>query len=245
MTKVDEVGPDLYRISVFASEFQLQFNHFLVKDDEPLLFHAGLNAMFDDVREGVSQIIDPAELRWISFSHFESDECGALNRWLELAPNAETACSLLGALVSVNDFATKPARGLEDGDVLETGKYRFQLVRTPHLPHGWDAAVLFEQTAKTLLCSDLFHQVGDVEPLTGSDVVGRSREAMESYQAGPLADYAPYTHYTATLFDKLAALAPQRLAIMHGSSFEGDGTRALADLGVVFREVFGSKAEST
>ena len=245
MTKVDEVGPDLYRISVFASEFQLQFNHFLVKDDKPLLFHAGLNAMFDDVREGVSQIIDPAELRWISFSHFESDECGALNRWLELAPNAETACSLLGALVSVNDFATKPARGLEDGDVLATGKYRFQLVRTPHLPHGWDAAVLFEQTAKTLLCSDLFHQVGDVEPLTGSDVVGRSREAMESYQAGPLADYAPYTHYTATLFDKLAALAPQRLAIMHGSSFEGDGTRALADLGVVFREVFGSKAEST
>ena len=245
MAKVDEVGPDLYRISVFASEFQLQFNHFLVKDDEPLLFHTGLNAMFDDVREGVSQIIDPAELRWISFSHFESDECGALNRWLELALNAETACSLLGALVSVNDFATKLARGLADGDVLETGKYRFQLVRTPHLPHGWDAAVLFEQTAKTLLCSDLFHQVGDVEPLTGSDVVGRSREAMESYQAGPLADYAPYTHYTATLFDKLAALAPERLAIMHGSSFEGDGARALADLGVAFREVFGSEAQST
>ena len=207
MAKVDEVGPDLYRISVFAPEFQLQFNHFLVKDDEPLLFHTGLNGMFDDVREGVSQIIEPAELRWVSFSHFESDECGALNRWLELAPNAETACSLLGALVSVNDFATKPARGLADGEVLETGKYRFQLVRTPHLPHGWDAAVLFEQTAKTRLCSDLFHQVGDVEPLTGSDVVGRSREAMESYQAGPLADYAPYTHYTATLFDKLAGVA--------------------------------------
>ena len=245
MSKVDEVGPDLYRISVFAPEFQLQFNHFLVKDDEPLLFHTGLNMMFDDVQRAVAQVIDPATLRWVSFSHFESDECGSLNRWLDLAPNAEAACSLLGAMVSVNDFATRPARGMADGEILETGKYRFQLVRTPHLPHGWDAAVLFEQTTRTLLCSDLFHQVGDVEPLTSSDVVGRSKEAMEDYQAGPLADYSPYTHYTAALFEKLAALAPERLAIMHGSSFEGDGSRALTDLGVAFREVFGAEPKST
>ena len=201
--------------------------------------------MFDDVQKAVAQVIDPATLRWISFSHFESDECGSLNRWLELAPNAEPACSLIGAMVSVNDFATRPARGMSDGETLETGQYHFQLVRTPHLPHGWDASVLFEQTTKTLLCSDLFHQVGDVEPLTSSDVVGRSKEAMEGYQAGPLADYAPYTHYTAKLFDKLAALAPERLAVMHGSSFEGDGSRALADLGTAFREVFGTEAEST
>ena len=241
MAKLDEVGPDLYRISVFVPEFQLQFNHFLVKDEEPLLFHAGLNMMFDDVRETVAQVLDPAALRWISFSHFESDECGALNRWLDLAPRAQAVCSMLGAMVSVNDFATRPARGMEDGETLETGKYQFQLVRTPHLPHGWDASVLFEQRSKTLLCSDLFHQVGDVEPLTRSDVVGRSREAMQAYQAGPLADYAPYTHYTAKLFDKLAALAPERLAIMHGSSFEGDGKRALNDLGVAFRDVFGGQ----
>jgi flavorubredoxin len=243
MAQLHEVGPDLYRISVFVPEFQLQFNHFLVKDDEPLLFHAGLNRMFDDVREAVTRVIDPATLRWVSFSHFESDECGALNRWLELAPRAEAACSMLGAMVSVNDFAIRPARGMEDGETIETGKYRFQLVRTPHLPHGWDASVLFEQRSKTLLCSDLFHQVGDVEPLTTSDVVGRSKEAMRAYQAGPLADYAPYTHYTARLFDKLAALAPQRLAIMHGSAFEGDGRRALNDLGVAFREVFGGGAK--
>jgi flavorubredoxin len=243
MTKVDEVGPDLYRISVFAPEFQLQFNHFLVKDDEPLLFHTGLNGMFDEVREAASRVIDLATLRWISFSHFESDECGSLNRWLELAPHAQPACSTLGALVTVNDFSTRPARGMEDGETLETGKYRFQLVRTPHLPHGWDASVLFEQTTKTLLCSDLFHQVGDVEPLTRSDVVGRSSEAMRAYQAGPLADYSPYTPYTARLFDKLAALAPERLAIMHGSSFEGDGRRALNDLGVAFRQVFGGVPE--
>jgi flavorubredoxin len=243
MARVDEVGPDLYRISIFMPEFQLQFNHFLVKDEEPLLFHTGLNLMFDDVRGALAQVIDPTALRWISFSHFESDECGSLNRWLEVAPRAEPVCSLLGAMVSVNDFAKRPARGLNDGETFQTGKRTFQLVRTPHLPHGWDACVLFEQTTKTLLCSDLFHQVGDVEPLTNSDVVGRSHEAMKAYQAGPLADYAPYTHYTGKLFDKLAALAPERLAIMHGSTFEGDGRRALGDLAVAFREVFGAEAK--
>jgi hypothetical protein len=143
----------------------------------------------------------------------------------------------------VNAFAVRPARGLADGEVLPTGKYRFRLCRTPHLPHGWDASVLFEETAKTLLCSDLFHQVGDVEPLTTSDVVGRSREALEAYQAGVLAEYSPYTHYTDRLFQKLASLDPQRFAIMHGSSFEGDGARALTDLAVVFKEMFSSKEQ--
>jgi hypothetical protein len=144
--------------------------------------------------------------------------------------------------VSVDDFSTRPARGLADGEQLVTGKYRFRVCRTPHLPHGWDAAVLFEETQKTLLCSDLFHQVGNVEPLTTSDVVGRSVEAMKAYQGGVLADYAPYTHYTNRLFEKLAALKPQRLAIMHGSSFEGDGARALEDLASGFKEVFGRES---
>jgi hypothetical protein len=142
-------------------------------------------------------------------------------------------------MVSVNDFSGRPAKGLADGELLVTGKYQFRLCRTPHLPHGWDAAVLFEENERTLLCSDLFHQVGDVEPLTTSDVVGRSVEAMKAYQAGVLAEYAPYTHYTDQLFGKLAALKPKRLAIMHGSSFEGDGTRALSNLAAGFKEVFG------
>ena len=241
MAKVSEIGPEIYRISEFVPEFQLQFNHFLVNDDEPLLFHTGLKQMFPVIREAVATILDPAKIRWISFSHFESDECGALNHWLELAPNAEPACSLLGALVSVNDFSLRPAKGMNDGEVLQTGRRRFQLCRTPHLPHGWDASVLYEETTGTLLCSDLFHQVGEVEPLTESDVVERSRSAMKEYQAGPLAEYAPYTHYTAKLFDKLAALKPKRLAIMHGSSFEGDGEQALRDLGGAFKEVFGQE----
>ncbi len=238
MAVVTEIGPDLYRISIFVPEFGLQFNHFVVKDEEPLLFHAGLKAMFPELRESLAKVLDPAHLRWISFSHFESDECGGLNEWLAIAPRAQAACSELGAMVSVNDFTGRPAKGLADGECLTTGKYRFRLCRTPHLPHGWDAAVLFEETQGTLLCSDLFHQLGDVEPLTTSDVVGRSAEAMRQYQGGVLADYAPYTHYTDRLFQKLAELKPRRLAIMHGSSFEGDGARALRDLAVAFRQTF-------
>jgi flavorubredoxin len=239
MGVVTEIGPDLYRISIYVPEFDLQFNHFVVDDDEPILYHAGLRGMFPLLREAVATILDPAGLRWISFSHFESDECGGLNDWLAVAPAAQAACSDLGAMVSVNDFSGRPAKGLADGELLVTGKYQFRLCRTPHLPHGWDAAVLFEETERTLLCSDLFHQVGDVEPLTTSDVVGRSVEAMKAYQAGVLAEYAPYTHYTDQLFGKLAALKPKRLAIMHGSSFEGDGARALSDLAAGFKEVFG------
>ena len=239
MATVTEIAPDIYRISVFVPEFNLQFNHFFVKDDEPLLFHTGYRGHFSEVREGVASVMDPSLIRWISFSHFESDECGALNEWLEIAPDAQPACSDLGAAVSVNDFSIRPPKGMADGEVLSTGKRRFRLCRTPHLPNGWDAAVLFEETSNTLLCSDLFHQVGKVEPLTESDVVGRSRDAMREYQGGILADYAPYTHYTDKTFQKLAALKPSTLAIMHGSSFTGDGERALRDLAVVFKEIFG------
>ena len=239
MAGVTEVAPDVYRISVYAPLGNLQFNHFLVKDDEPLLFHTGLRGMFPDVREAVSQVIDPSRLRVISFSHFESDECGALQEWLGVAPRAEVVCSDLGALVSVNDFIGRPARGLADGGTFSTGKYRFRFCRTPHLPHGWDAGVLFEETQQTLLCSDLFHQNGDVEPLTESDVVGRSQQSMRDYQAGLLAEYVPYTPLTAQNLAKLAELKPRTLAIMHGSSFSGDGTRALNDLNVALREVFG------
>ncbi len=241
MATVTEIAPDTYRISVFVPEFNLQFNHFLVKDDEPLLFHTGYRGHFSEVREAVASVMDPSRIRWISFSHFESDECGALNEWLEIAPDAQPACSDLGAAVSVNDFSIRPPKGMADGEVLSTGKRRFRLCRTPHLPHGWDAAVLFEETSKTLLCSDLFHQVGKVEPLTESDVVGRSRDAMREYQGGILADYAPYTHYTDKTFQKLAALKPKTLAIMHGSSFTGDGERALGDLAVAFKDIFGGK----
>jgi len=239
MAKVHEIAPDLYRISIYVPDFDLQFNHFLVRDEEPLLFHAGYQRFFPELREAVATLLPPSQIRWISFSHFESDECGALNHWLEIAPAAQAAATVVGVLVSLNDFAIRPPRGMADGETLSTGKYRFRMCSTAHLPHGWDAGVLFEETQRTLLCSDLFHHVGDVEPLTESDIVGRSRAAMTEYQKGPLANYVPYTPLTGRILEKLAALEPATLATMHGSSFRGDGARALRDLGVALRDTFG------
>jgi flavorubredoxin len=239
MAVTTEIAPNIYRISIFAEWGNLQFNHFLVKDEEPLLFHTGLRGMHAEIRQAVSKLMDVSELRHISFSHFESDECGSLNEWLAAAPQADVICSQVGSLVSVNDFIGREARALADGQTFTTGTYRFRYCQTPHLPHGWDAGVLFEETQKTLLCSDLFHQVGNVEPLTSADVAGRSHQAMKEYQAGILAEYVPYTPLTARNLKKLADLKPKTLAIMHGSSFTGDCARALDDLHVAFREVFG------
>lgn len=237
--RIDEIAPDVHRICVYVPEFQLQFNHFLIRDDEPLLFHAGLRGMFALVREAAARILDPGKLRWISFSHFESDECGALNSWLELAPAAQAACSMVGAIVSVNDYAIRPPRSLVDGEGLATGKYRFRFCYTRHLPHGWDAGLLFEETQRTLLCSDLFHHSGDAAPLTSGDIVGRCKDTLLEYQQGPLADYVPYTPATGGILEKLAGLKPATLAVMHGSSFRGNGEQALVDFAVVYREVFG------
>jgi flavorubredoxin len=166
MTAIDEIAPDLFRLSIQAPDLDMQFNHFLVRDDEPLLFHAGLKGMFPALREAVATLIDPARLRYVAWSHFESDECGALNEWLAIPPHAEPVCTLVGKLVSVDDFSTRPARGMTAADVLSTGKYRYRFYPSPHIPHGWDAGVLFEETKKTLFCSDLFHQFGNVDALT-------------------------------------------------------------------------------
>jgi len=241
MAITTEIAANIYRISIFAQRGNLQFNHFLVKDDESLLFHAGLRGMHAELCEAVSKVIDLSELRHISFSHFESDECGSLNEWLAAAPKADVICGQVGALVNVNDFIGRESRALTDDGTFATGKCRFRYCRTPHLPHGWDAGVLFEETQRTLLCSDLFHQIGDVEPLTSGDVVGRSHQAMKEYQGGILAEYVPYTPLTAQNLKKLADLNPKTLAIMHGSSFTGDCAQALDDLNVMLREVFGSK----
>jgi flavorubredoxin len=236
---IKEIAPDLYRISTYVPEIDLQFNQFLIKDDEPLLFHTGMNALFPSVLEAVSSLIDPSGLRWIGFSHFEADECGSLNEWLQMAPAAQPVCSMIGALVSINDFAIRPALGMTDGEVLNTGKHSFRFAQTPHVPHCWEAGLLFEQTQGTLLSSDLFHQSGDVEPLTESDVTGRARKTLVDYQAGPMANYMPYTKQTDSILQKLADLRPRTIAPMHGSAYVGDGERAIRDLAGVMREVLG------
>jgi flavorubredoxin len=236
---ITEIAPDVFRLSLYVPELNLQFNHFLVRDDEPLLYHTGMRKMFPQVCEAVTKLIDPAKLRWIGFSHFEVDECGSLNDWLALAPQAQAVCSVVGALVNMNDFAVRPARGLKRDEVFSTGKYRFRFRATPHLPHGWDAGVFFEETQRTLFCSDLFHHDGDVEPVTESDILGRVRQTLVHYQAGPLMDYQPFTSRTEDLLAGLATLQPRTLATMHGSSFVGDGARAVRDLGLVMRDVLG------
>ena len=234
---VTEIAPDVYRISTFIPEIDLQFNQFLVKDDEPLLFHTGMKVLFPAVREAVATIIDPATIRWISFSHFEADECGSLNEWLQIAPNAEPVCSLVGALVSLNDFSLRPARAMNDGEAFKTGKYSFRFSHTPHEPHCWEAGMLFEETNRTLFCTDLFHQGGDVEPSTEADVIDRARKTLVDYQTGPFANYMPYTKHTDGIMQGLAALEPRTLAAMHGSAYVGDGAQAIRDLAVVMREV--------
>jgi flavorubredoxin len=240
MARIDEVAPDLYRICIYVREIDLQFNHFLVRDDRSLLFHTGMRRMFPEVRDAVAKIIDPANLHWISWSHFEVDECGALNEWLAAAPQATPVCSECGALVNLTDFSDRPPRGLKPGEILETGRHRFRYVPTPHLPHGWDAGVLFEETDRILLCSDLLHQLGGVEPTTTADVVGRYRHAITTYQSSPvLMDYVPYTPNTKRRLEELGALQPRTLAAMHGSTFLGDGAAALRASAEVLREVLG------
>ncbi len=238
MTAINEIAPDLFRISVYVRDLDMQFNHFLVRDEEPLLFHTGLRGMFPALREAVAKLIDPAKIRHIAWSHFESDECGALNDWLQLAPQAQPVCTLVGKIVNVDDFSIRPARGMGPDDVLSTGKYRYRFYRSPHIPHGWDAGVLFEETRKTLFCSDLFHHFGNVEPTTTSDLIEPTRKAMQQMQQGPLAGYMPYTRQTETVLRALAELKPETLATMHGSSYIGQADRLLTDLAAVIKETF-------
>lgn len=238
-SKVTEIARDVYRISTFNPDFGIQLNQFLVKDDEPFIMHTGLKKMFPITLEAVASLIDPANVRWIGFSHFESDECGALNEWLTVAPKAQAVCSLVGAMVMVNDFADRPARPLSDNEVLEIGSHRLKFLATPHVPHAWDAGLFFEESDKTLLCSDLFFHPGNPEPLTESDVVGPARASITESLSGPLANDMPYTPYTDTTLRRLADLEPRTLALMHGSSFRGDGRTAILDLAGVIKEKLG------
>ena len=242
-TTITEIAPELFKIATFMPDYNLEFAQFLSRDDEPLLFHTGPRQLFPVVREAVYSLVAPETLRWIGFSHFEADECGSLNEWLAIAPEAQPVCSLVGAMVSVNDVAIRPARPLEDGEVLATGSKRFQFFHTPHVPHCWDAGLMFEQTGRTLLCSDLFLQGGPVaHAVTESDVVDHARQTIIEYEGSPFASSMPYTPQTDGIMERLAALEPARLATMHGSTFVGDGAAALRALAAVLRETIGPTA---
>ena len=245
MALITEIAPEIFRIALYVPDIDLQFNHFPVRDEEPLLFHTGYKRAFPEVREAVRTLMDPARIRHIGFSHFESDECGALNEWLGQAPQAEAVSGLVGAMVNLNDFAIRPPRALTGEQTLETGRYRFRFIATPHVPHGWDAGVLFEETGRTLFCSDLLHQWGQPEPVTESSVMERVREALVRIQASPLAGYVPYTPQTGRILEGLAQLNPRMLAAQHGSTFRGDGAQALRELAELWRTVLGETAAGT
>ena len=228
-TNVHEIAADIYRISTPFSVVPggFSFNQYLVVDEEPLLFHIGLRRLFPLVREAVARVMPVERLRYLAFSHFESDECGALNSFLAVASRAVPVCSQVAAMVSVEDFADRPPRPLADGETRSLGRRRVRWFDTPHLPHGWETGYLFEETTKTLLCGDLFTQGGTGETaVTESDILGPS-EAFRQ----PL-DYFSHSKNARGQLERLAATRPETLAVMHGSCWRGDGAallRALAD----------------
>ena len=237
MTSIKEIAPDVYRISTFLPEGNIQMNQFLITDDEPLLWHTGQKYLFNTVRDAVAKLIDIGRLKWIGFSHFEPDECGSLNEWLSVSPAATPFCSLVGSQIMMRDYSSRPARGLKHGERIPTGNYQFVFQSTPHLPHGWDAGVLFEEKGKTLFCSDVMHQNGDTVALTSSDIVESAKGSLADIQSGPLTNYIPFTTNTEAQLRGLAALEPKTLAIMHGSSFNGDCAQALLDFAKVLKGI--------
>ncbi|RLA33033.1 MAG: MBL fold metallo-hydrolase [Gammaproteobacteria bacterium] len=227
-TRIDEIAQDLFRIStpVTAIPGGFTFNQFLVQDDEPLLFHTGLRGLFPLVSEAIRSIMPLERLCHISFSHYEADECGALNDFLKAAPNASPLCGQVGAMVSIGDIADRPPRALDDGEVVSLGSHNVRWHATPHLPHGWDCGFLMEETTGTLLCGDLFTQGGAKhEPLTGNDIL----EPSEAFRGNM--DYFSNTRNARSMIERLAASNPTTLACMHGASWQGDGAAMLRALG--------------
>ena len=230
-TRIDEIAQGIYRLSTFVAGIAppagFTFNQFLILGDEPLLFHTGPRQMFPLVRSAVNRLIPAERLRWITFGHYEADECGAMNEWLAVAPQAKVAHGQTACLVSLNDMADRAPRVLLDGETIELGQgKRARYLDTPHIPHGWEAGVLYEETSGTLLCGDLFTQIGDGPALTDGDIVGPAIAAEDLFR------YSSLNPGMGPTIRGLAQLAPRTLAVMHGPSFSGGGAaalRALAD----------------
>lgn len=234
-TNVDEVADGIYRLSTFVAEIGptgFTFNQFLIDADEPLLFHTGHRSMFPSVSEAIATILPVDRLRWITFGHVESDECGAMNQFLAAAPESQVAHGAIGCSVSLNDMADRMPRPLVDGDVLDLGGKRVLHLDTPHVPHGWEARVLYEETTRTLLCGDLFTHLGDGPALVTNDLIEPALEAEAMFRFSSMAPD------TAAQMRRLGDLQPSTLALMHGSSFNGDGRQALYDLATAYEALY-------
>jgi flavorubredoxin len=224
-TTVHEIAEGTYRLSTLvpdAAPGGLTFNQYLVDAEEPLLFHCGPRRMFDGVSAAAARVVPLERIRWITFGHVESDECGAMNKWLAAAPRAEVAFNGLGCMVSLADLADRPPRALEDGEVIDLGGHRIRLITTPHVPHGWEAQIMFDETTSTLLCGDLFTQTGEPPALVHDfDLVTPALDAEDMFRSSSM------TAATAPTIRDLAGLAPRTLALMHGPAFTGDCAGAL------------------
>jgi len=231
-TSIDEIADGIYRISTpvppEAMPGGFTFNQYLIADEQPLLYHTGPKKMFPLVSEAISSIVPVDSLRYIGFSHFEADECGSLNDFLEAAPASEPLCSQIAKMVSVDDVAIRAARGLADGEEVSLGRHTVRWIETPHFPHAWECGHLLELTTKTLFCGDLFTQPGhEHAPLTTDDILVTSERMREGM------DYFSQTRLATAMAEKLASTSPEFLACMHGSAWKGDGSRMLRRLGAV------------
>lgn len=223
-TRVTEVAPGVHQLTTHIPDIDFSFNQLLVAGDEPLLFHAGPRQLFPLVSAAVARVLPVEDLRWIAFGHVESDECGAMNDWLAVSPQATVVQGMTGCMVSINDLADRPPRPLVDGEVLDVGGHLLRWIDTPHVPHGWEAGVLYDETTKTLLCGDLFTQTGSFAPTTAGDIVGPAIAAEDLFHYSSLAPTSGAT------IRRLAELDIDTLALMHGPAFTGDCSAALGDL---------------
>lgn len=233
-TKIDQIADGIYRLSTFlpgvAGPAGLTFNQFLIDADEPLLFHCGQRALFPSVSAAASRIIGLDRLRWVTFSHVEADECGSMNDWLGAAPRATAAHGRVGCNIWLSDIAIRPPRALRDGESIDLGGKTVRRLDTPHLPHCWDAGLLYEETTATLFCSDLFTQPGVCSATTDGDILGPAL-ALEKALS-----FTSLTPNAAPTVRRLAQLRPRTLAIMHGPSFSGDAAAMLEGLAHYYEE---------
>ena len=218
-TQVDEIAPNIFRLSTFMPEMPpvgFTFNQYLINADEPFLFHCGGRNLFAFVSKAATNIIPLEKIRWISFGHVESDECGSMNQWLAAAPNAQVVHGAIACMVSLNDLADRPPRALKNNEILDLGGMRVRYIDTPHVPHAWESGLVFEETTKTLFTGDLFTQLGNGPAVTTESIVSSAILAEEGFHATAL------TPSTAPTIRALKSLNPECLAVMHGSCFKGD-----------------------